>query len=174
MIFVVINFLKKIECDDARGTRVEQHARNPRETQTRITRGTRAATATATATATAAAATATATTTATTTTTTTTRSINSRRGSRASAFRAGSARYTRLRFARVPRVLFSAGSACVVAFNFFQEINILQRILPLLLLTIYNSINFTINIISTTSAILLLLLHYYYYDYYYDYYHYYY
>ena len=42
MIFVVINFLKKIECDDARGTRAEQHARNPRETQTRITRGTRA------------------------------------------------------------------------------------------------------------------------------------
>ena len=37
MIFVVINFLKKIECDDARGTRVEQHARNPRETQTRGT-----------------------------------------------------------------------------------------------------------------------------------------
>ena len=55
-------------------------------------------------------------------------------------------------------MLFSAGSACVVAFNFFQEINILQRILPLLLLTIYNSINFTINIISTTSAIFLLLL----------------
>ena len=42
MIFVVINFLKKIECDDERGTRAEQHARNPRETQTRITRGTRA------------------------------------------------------------------------------------------------------------------------------------
>ena len=107
---------------------------------------TTATTATATATATAA------------TATTTTRSINSRRGSRASAFRAGSAQYTRLRFARLPRVLFSAGSACVVAFNFFQEIDILQRILPLLLLTIYNLINFTISIISTTSAILLLLL----------------
>ena len=40
MIFVVINFLKKIECDDARGTRAEQHAQNPRET--RITCGTRA------------------------------------------------------------------------------------------------------------------------------------
>ena len=84
--------------------------------------------------------------------------MRSTRGSRASAFRAGSARYTRLRFARVPHVLFSAGSACVVAFNFFQEINILPRILPLLLLTIYNLINFTISIISTTSAILLLLL----------------
>ena len=32
----------KFECDDARGTRAEQHARNPRETQTRMTRGTRA------------------------------------------------------------------------------------------------------------------------------------
>ena len=103
-------------------------------------------------------ATATAPATAATATTTTTRSINSTRGSRASAFRAGSAQYTRLRFARLPRVLFSAGSACVVAFNFFQEIDILQRILPLLLLTIYNLINFTISIISTTSAILLLLL----------------
>ena len=118
-------------------------------TTTTATTTTATATATATTTTTATAATA---------TTTTTRSINSRRGSRASAFRAGSARYTRLRFARLPRVLFSAGSACVVAFNFFQEIDILQRILPLLLLTIYNLINFTISIISTTSAILLLLL----------------
>ena len=35
-------FLEKFECDTARGTRAEQHARNPRETQTRITRETRA------------------------------------------------------------------------------------------------------------------------------------
>jgi hypothetical protein len=36
----------------------------------------------------------------------------------------------------VSRMLFSAGSARVVAFNFFQEINILRRILLLLLLII--------------------------------------
>ena len=47
--------------------------------------------------------------------------------------RAGSAR---LRFARVPRVLFCAGSARVVAFKFLQEINKLRRILLLLLLII--------------------------------------
>ena len=34
--------LEKFECDTARGTRAEQHARNPRETQTRIARETRA------------------------------------------------------------------------------------------------------------------------------------
>ena len=45
--------------------------------------------------------------------------------------RAGSARYARLRFARVPRVFFCAGSARVVAFKFLQEINILWRILLL-------------------------------------------
>ena len=38
----MIFFLEKFECDTARGTRAEQHARNPRETQTRITRETRA------------------------------------------------------------------------------------------------------------------------------------
>ena len=32
--------MKKFICDDARGTHAEQHARNPRETQTRITCGT--------------------------------------------------------------------------------------------------------------------------------------
>ena len=38
-MFIVIYdfFLEKFECDTARGTRAEQHARNPRETQTRIT-----------------------------------------------------------------------------------------------------------------------------------------
>ena len=43
-MFIVIYdfFLEKFECDTARGTRAEQHARNPRETQTRITRETRA------------------------------------------------------------------------------------------------------------------------------------
>ena len=67
------------------------------------------------------------TTTPTTPTTTTTTSINSTRGFRASAFRAGSARYARLRFARVPRVLFCAGSARVVAFNFLQKVNTVGR-----------------------------------------------
>ena len=37
---VVVVRNKKFECDDARGTRAEQHARNPRQKQTRITRGT--------------------------------------------------------------------------------------------------------------------------------------
>ena len=69
-----------------------------------------------------------------TATATTSRSINSTRGFRASAFRAGSARYAWLRFARVPHVLFCVGSARVVAFKFLQEINILRRILLLLLL----------------------------------------
>ena len=92
-----------------------------------ITTTAAAATATATGTATP---TATATATA-TTTTTTTRSINSTRGFRASTFRAVSARYARLCFARVPRVLFCAGSARVVAFKFLKEINILRRILLL-------------------------------------------
>ena len=67
-------------------------------------------------------------------TTTTTRSINSTRGFHASAFRAASARYARyarLRFARVPRVLFCAGSARVAAFKFLKEIAILRRILLL-------------------------------------------
>ena len=38
-MFIVIYdfFLEKFECDTARGTRAEQHARNPRETQTRMT-----------------------------------------------------------------------------------------------------------------------------------------
>ena len=66
-------------------------------------------------------ATGTATPTATATTTTTTRSINSTRGFRASTFRAVSAqyaRYARLGFARVPRVLFCVGSARVAAFKF--------------------------------------------------------
>ena len=89
------------------------------------------ATAIATATATATTTTATATTTTTTTPTTTTRNINSTRGFCASTFRAVSARYARLRFARVPRVLFCAGSARVAAFKFLKEINILRRILLL-------------------------------------------
>ena len=49
-------------------------------------------------------------------------------------FRAVSARYlryARLRFARVPRVLFCAGSARVAAFKFLKEIAILRRILLL-------------------------------------------
>ena len=54
------------------------------------------------------------------------------RGFRASAFRTGSAR---LRFARVPHVLFCAGSARVAAFKLLQEITISRRILLLLLLT---------------------------------------
>ena len=62
------------------------------------------------------------------------------RAVRASAFRAGSARYARLRFARVPRVLFCAGSARVVAFNFLQKVNILQRKSLLLLLITISSI----------------------------------
>ena len=57
-------------------------------------------------------------TTTTTPTTTTTRHINSTRGFCAYVFRAGSARYARLLLARVPRVLFCAGSARVVAFKF--------------------------------------------------------
>ena len=72
-------------------------------------------------------------------TTTTSRSINSTRGIRASTFRAVSAcylRYARLRFARVPPVLFCAGSARVVAFKFLKELNILRRILLLLLLLV--------------------------------------
>ena len=76
------------------------------------------------------------TTTTTTTTTTSTRSINSTRGFHASTFRAVSARYARyarLRFARVPRVLFCAGSARVAAFKYLQEIYILRRILLLYL-----------------------------------------
>ena len=42
-MFIVIYdfFLEKFECDTARGTRAEQHARNPRETQTRETRAKR-------------------------------------------------------------------------------------------------------------------------------------
>ena len=76
-------------------------------------------------------ATATATATTTTTTTTTTRSIKSTHGFRASTFRAVSARYARLHFARVPRVLFCAGSARVAAFKFLKEINILRRTLLL-------------------------------------------
>ena len=69
--------------------------------------------------------------------TTTTRSINSTRGFHASTFRAVSARYARyacLRFARVPRVLFCAGSARVAAFKYLQEIYILRRILLLYVL----------------------------------------
>ena len=66
-----------------------------------------------------------------TATTTTTRSIKSTHGFRASTFRAVSARYARLHFARVPRVLFCAGSARVAAFKFLKEINILRRILLL-------------------------------------------
>ena len=42
-------------------------------------------------------------------------------------------RYARLRFARVPRVLFCAGSARVAAFKYLQEIYILRRILLLYL-----------------------------------------
>ena len=78
-----------------------------------------------------AAATATATTTTPPPTTTTARSINSTREFRASTFRALSARYARLRFVRVPRMLFCAGSARVAAFKFLKEINILRRILLL-------------------------------------------
>ena len=66
----------------------------------------------------------------TTTTTTTTRSINSTRGFHVSA---RYARYARLRFARVPRVLFCAGSARVAALKYLQEIYILRRILLLYL-----------------------------------------
>ena len=47
-----------------------------------------------------------------------TRSSNNTRGFRASAFRTGFARYARLRFARVPRVLFCSGSTRGVAFKF--------------------------------------------------------
>ena len=47
-----------------------------------------------------------------------TRSSNNKRGFRASAFRTGFARYARLRFARVPRVLFCSGSTRGVAFKF--------------------------------------------------------
>ena len=74
------------------------------------------------------------TTTAAATTTTTSRSINSTRGIRASTFRAVSAcylRYARLHFARVPRVLFCAGSARVAAFKCLKQITILRRILLL-------------------------------------------
>ena len=81
-----------------------------------ITTTTTAAAATTTTTSTSTITTTTITTTSTTTATTTTtssntRSINSTRGFRVSAFRAESARHARLRFARVPRVLFCAGSA---------------------------------------------------------------
>ena len=44
--------------------------------------------------------------------------FNSTRGFRASAFGTGFARYARLRFARVPRVLFCSGSTRGVAFKF--------------------------------------------------------
>ena len=60
--------------------------------------------------------------------------MNSTRGFRTSTFRAVSARYlryARLRFARVPRVLFCAGWARVAAFKFLKEIAILRRILLL-------------------------------------------
>ena len=60
--------------------------------------------------------------------------MNSTRGFRASRFRAVSARYVRyarLRCARVPRVLFCAGSVRVAAFKFLKEIAILRRILLL-------------------------------------------
>ena len=60
--------------------------------------------------------------------------MNSTRGFRASTFRAVFARYlryARLRFARVPRVLFCAGSARAAAFKFLKEIAILLRILLL-------------------------------------------
>ena len=67
------------------------------------------------------------------TTTTTSRSIKSTHGFRASTFRAVSARYAHLHFARVPRVLFCAGSARVAAFKYLQEIYILRRILLLYL-----------------------------------------
>ena len=50
-------------------------------------------------------------------------------------------------------MLFSAGSARVVAFKFLQEINILRRNIYATTFTNYNLINFTISIISTTSAI---------------------
>ena len=47
-----------------------------------------------------------------------------------------STRYARLRFARVPPVLFCAGSGRVVAFKFLKELKILRRILVLLLLLV--------------------------------------
>ena len=42
IVIFIFSYLEKFECDTARGTRAEQHARNPRETQTRITGETRA------------------------------------------------------------------------------------------------------------------------------------
>ena len=42
LLVIIFLVLKKNECDHARGTLAEQHGRNPRETQTHITCGTRA------------------------------------------------------------------------------------------------------------------------------------